>query len=174
VDLADDSGSLTLRFFNFYPSQLKQLSVGQRIRAIGEARAGLFGLELAHPRYRVVQPGTPLPDTLTPVYPSAAGISQAMLRSAVLGALARLPVDETVPAPIIRDLDLPPLAAALKTLHQPRRRCRSRRWPSDSIRRGDGSSSMRCSRSSCLLRRARAARALQAARRSRSMRARTR
>ena len=34
---------------------------------------GLFGAEMAHPRYRFVQPGEPLPETLTPVYPTTAG-----------------------------------------------------------------------------------------------------
>ena len=57
---------LTLRFFHFYPSQLKQLASGVRIRAMGEVRQGIFGAEMIHPRYRVVRADTPLPQSLTP------------------------------------------------------------------------------------------------------------
>ena len=58
-----------LRFLNFYPSQVKQLAPGGRVRCFGEMRAGFFGAEMIHPRYRIVAAGTPLPSGLTPVYP---------------------------------------------------------------------------------------------------------
>ena len=35
--LQDDSDILYLRFLNFYPSQQKQLAIGKKIRALGEA-----------------------------------------------------------------------------------------------------------------------------------------
>jgi len=67
---------LVLRFFNFYGSQLKQFQRaaedGLHVRAFGEVRSGFFGAEMAHPRYRLVKPGEPLPDALTPVYPATA------------------------------------------------------------------------------------------------------
>ena len=57
---------LVLRFFNFYPSQLKQFQraaeQGLLVRAFGEVRPGFFGAEMAHPRYRIVPQGEPLPD----------------------------------------------------------------------------------------------------------------
>jgi ATP-dependent DNA helicase RecG len=43
VTLQDSSDVCILRFFNFYPSQQKQLAVGERIRARGELRGGMFG-----------------------------------------------------------------------------------------------------------------------------------
>ena len=119
VELRDKTGTIGLRFFNFYPSQLKQLATGRRVRAIGEARGGLFGLELAHPRYSVVSRDTPLPTALTPVYPAAAGLGQGVIRQAVLGAVRRMTLPETVPAAIIESLALPALVDALRTLHQP-------------------------------------------------------
>ena len=52
---------LALRFFNFYPSQLKPLQraadEGLLLRAYGEVRSGWFGAEMAHPRYRIVREG---------------------------------------------------------------------------------------------------------------------
>jgi ATP-dependent DNA helicase RecG len=119
VEIHDDSGSLTLRFFNFYGSQLKQFAAGQRIRASGEARGGLFGLEIVHPRYRVVREGTALPGTLTPVYPAGAGIGQASLRASVLSAVGRMRLAETIPEALRQSLDLPPLEQALRLLHEP-------------------------------------------------------
>jgi len=58
--IEDGSGVLTLRFFNFYQSQLKQLAAGTRVRAFGEIRHGFHGPEMFHPKYRVVQDGAPV------------------------------------------------------------------------------------------------------------------
>ena len=69
---------LVLRFFNFYSSQLRQFERAAearlRVRAFGEVRRGFFGAEMAHPRYRIVDEGEPLPQTLTPIYPTTAGL----------------------------------------------------------------------------------------------------
>jgi len=76
VTLKDEHGDdLVLRFLHFYPSQQKTLAIGKRVRARGEARGGFFGLEMVHPSFKVVAPGTPLPTSLTPVYPSTVQLS---------------------------------------------------------------------------------------------------
>jgi ATP-dependent DNA helicase RecG len=81
---------MVLRFYNFYGSQLKQFqraaTEGLRVRAFGELRGGWFGAEMVHPRYRIVREGDPLPDALTPVYPTTAGLPQRELRARVLQA----------------------------------------------------------------------------------------
>jgi len=119
VDLRDATGEVGLRFFHFYGSQLRQFVPGRTVRALGEARGGLFGLEIAHPRYRIVEPGAPLPQRLTPVYPSVAGVAQAKLRAAVLAQLRTAECRETVPPACLADLGLPSLAGALALLHEP-------------------------------------------------------
>ena len=73
--MEDNGGELYLRFLNFYPSQQKQLAVGKQIRAIGEVRMGYYGLEMVHPKCRAVDDDTPLQQSLTPVYPTTAGLS---------------------------------------------------------------------------------------------------
>ena len=78
--LEDNGSELHLRFLNFYPSQQKQLAVGKLIRAIGEVRMGYYGLEMVHPKCRAVDDDTPLQQSLTPVYPTTAGLGQAVLR----------------------------------------------------------------------------------------------
>src|SRR6516164_11623320 len=71
VKIHDDAGDeLTLRFLNFYGSQVKQMAVGVRLRVRGDVRGGFFGMEMVHPAVRVVDEDTPLPQALTPVYPS--------------------------------------------------------------------------------------------------------
>jgi len=64
----DSSGILSIRFLNFYSSQIKAYSVGARVRLLGETRPGFFGTEMVHPKCHIVREGVPLPDALTPVY----------------------------------------------------------------------------------------------------------
>ena len=110
---------LVLRFFHFYPSQLKQLAPGVRVRAVGEVRPGFFGAEMIHPRYRVVRADTPLPQSLTPIYPTTAGLQQHVLRKAIGEAMAESDLSETLPPELLRALRLPDFAASLRLLHQP-------------------------------------------------------
>jgi len=119
VDLRDDTGAVGLRFLHFYGSQLRQFEPGKRVRASGEVRGGLFGLEIVHPHYRLVRDGEPLPTRLTPVYPTAAGIAQALLRAAVARALRSVDLKETVPPDCVARLALPPLMRSLRHLHAP-------------------------------------------------------
>jgi ATP-dependent DNA helicase RecG len=119
VELEDDSGaSLLLRLLHFYPSNQKTLAVGALVRARGEVRVGFFGREMVHPVFKAVEPGAPLPQTLTPVYPSSAQLPQAYLRKAVASALARADLRELLP-PGWLPPGLPPLRDALLGLHQP-------------------------------------------------------
>ncbi|MEM5438373.1 ATP-dependent DNA helicase RecG [Paraburkholderia diazotrophica] len=124
VKMRDDAGDeLILRFLNFYGSQVKQMSVGVRLRVRGDVRGGFFGMEMVHPAVRVVDEDTPLPQALTPVYPSTAGVSQAYLRKAIDNALSRTSLPELLPEPVARQylqpLDVPPLMDAVRTLHHP-------------------------------------------------------
>ncbi|AXE99506.1 ATP-dependent DNA helicase RecG [Paraburkholderia hospita] len=124
VKMRDDAGDeLILRFLNFYGSQVKQMSIGVRLRVRGDVRGGFFGMEMVHPAVRVVDEDTPLPQALTPVYPSTAGVSQAYLRKAIDNALARTSLPELLPEPVERQylqpLDVPQLMDAVRTLHHP-------------------------------------------------------
>ncbi|MEO8344983.1 MAG: ATP-dependent DNA helicase RecG [Betaproteobacteria bacterium] len=82
---------LTLRFFTFYPSQQKILAPGRRVRVFGDVREGHLGLEMVHPQFKVVTEDVALPDRLTPVYPTTAGLSQETLRKVVARTLASDP-----------------------------------------------------------------------------------
>jgi len=117
--LQDNGGELYLRFLNFYPSQQKQLAEGKQIRAVGEVRMGYYGLEMVHPKCRAVDDDTPLQQSLTPVYPTTAGLSQTVLRKLIANALETLPLSDTLPAPLLKKLWLGDFADSLRLLHNP-------------------------------------------------------
>jgi ATP-dependent DNA helicase RecG len=124
VSLADTSGALTLRFFHFRPAQAQQLRPGVWLECYGEVRSGPFRAEMVHPEYRVLPDGAdePLPQaTLTPVYPSTAGLTQATLRRLIGAALQRCDqfLPELLPPGLRAAERLPDLAAALRQLHLP-------------------------------------------------------
>ncbi len=115
----DESGELILRFLNFYPSQQKVLQPGARLRIFGEVRGGFFGTELIHPRFRVIRDGEPLPEALTPVYPTTAGVGQGTLRKLIAAALTRADLSDTLPDTLRAPLKLAEFAGSVRTLHHP-------------------------------------------------------
>ena len=117
--VADADGQLNLRFLHFYPSQIAALQPGARLRVFGEVRGGFFGWEMVHPQYRALRAQEPVPETLTPVYPTTSGLTQAALRKWITWALDNDALEETVPAAIYDALDLPGYAASIKALHHP-------------------------------------------------------
>ena len=114
---------LALRFLNFYGSQAKQferaIEEGRHVRAYGEMKHGRLGAEMIHPRYRIVAPGEPLPASLTPVYPTTAGLGQATLRKLVQEALEDGAIEDTLPAQMQQRYALAPLEASVRLLHAP-------------------------------------------------------
>ena len=119
VTIADDSGSLMLRFVHYYAFQVQQLAKGARVRARGELKHGFFGAEIIHPNYKIVLPGAPLATLLTPVYPSSEGLSQAFLRKSVADALNRLDFTDTLPQALLERLGFCGFEAAVRHLHFP-------------------------------------------------------
>lgn len=117
--IADQGGELSLRFLHFYGSQANQLALGNVIRAVGEVRGGLLGMEMVHPRYRVVSTETALPDSFTPVYPAAAGVSQSLLRKYIALVLAQSDLADTVPDALRDTYRLAGFADSVLTLHRP-------------------------------------------------------
>ncbi|MDO8346476.1 MAG: ATP-dependent DNA helicase RecG [Rugosibacter sp.] len=115
----DASGMLTLRFLNFYPSQQKVLQPGARLRLFGELRDSFLGDEMVHPRFHAVAADAHLPQTLTPVYPTTAGLGQGSLRRLVSRALERGDLGDTLPADVLAQMELPAFAAAIRFLHTP-------------------------------------------------------
>ena len=120
--IRDDSGSLTLRFFNFAAAQKNTLTAGTRIRAFGEIRPGQHGLEIIHPEYSLQQGEQPVASEtcFTPVYGATEGLRRISLRQLTDQALALLsqtPLQEWLPAGLYdRQMGL---NEAVQLLHRP-------------------------------------------------------
>ena len=119
VKLIDGAHELWVRFLHFYPSQAKQLQPGKRVRLYGDIRPGFFGDEMVHPKYRIVAKGAPLAKSLTPVYPTTAGLSQSQLRERIGQALDSLALEDTLPAERVAKLGLGPFRESVLLLHRP-------------------------------------------------------
>ena len=120
VTVDDGSDTCMLRFFSFYPSQQKALTVGNVIRARGEIKGGFLGWTMMHPSFKTA--GGDLPQALTPVYSTVAGLPQPYLRKVVLSGLARAELSETIPDEIVFGRSTQPawkLRESLLFLHQP-------------------------------------------------------
>jgi ATP-dependent DNA helicase RecG len=119
VKLTDGERELWVRFLNFYPSQVKQFSPGKCIRLFGEVRSGFFGDEMVHPKYRVVVKGAPLSKSLTPVYPTTAGLSQSAIKEQIDRALDTLALEDTLGDEILKKLRLGRFRESVLFLHRP-------------------------------------------------------
>lgn len=116
--LRDESGEIQLRWLHFYPSQLQQMQVGKRWRVRGEVRSAFGGaLELVHPK--VSQASAPLPQRLTPVYPSAEGLTQKSIMRAIESACLGQRLSDTLPDAVRASLGLMGFEEAIRTLHWP-------------------------------------------------------
>ena len=90
VNLEDEFGKITLRFYHIYKGITDRAKLGNRLRVFGEVRVGARGLEMYHPELQLITAHTPLPKTqLTAIYPSTDGLTQAKLREYVKQALAQ-------------------------------------------------------------------------------------
>ncbi|WP_322995051.1 ATP-dependent DNA helicase RecG [Castellaniella sp.] len=115
--LSDGSGQLQLRWLHAYPGQLARLRAGRRVRVRGEIRMGYQGPEIIHPL--VTEPGTALPDTLTPIYPTTQGLSQPSLRKAIARALDQADLHDTLPLEVRQTYQLADFESSLRLLHHP-------------------------------------------------------
>jgi ATP-dependent DNA helicase RecG len=121
--IEDGSGVLVMRYLNFYGSQIKTYAVGRRVRLLGEIRHGYHGMEMVHPKCRIVSVSEPLADTMTPVYPVTAGLPQKTLVKLIGQTLQNAGqtkmLTETVPDTVIKHYQLAGFSASVINLHHP-------------------------------------------------------
>jgi len=121
--IEDSSGILVMRFLNFYGSQIKTYAVGKRVRLLGEIRTGFFGAEMVHPKCRIVRESESLAESMTPVYPTTAGLTQKILGKLIgqvlQDAQKTQALTETLPEKIIKKYRLAGLQESVMCLHNP-------------------------------------------------------
>ena len=123
-EIDDGTGFMQLKFFNFYYSQKIKMRAGLRIRAYGEVRHGMYGMEIIHPEFSLGEKQPALAKTLTPIYPKSEGISQKLLQKATAQAVELMQggtfeLSELLPADWLAAQNMPTLTAALAFVHSP-------------------------------------------------------
>lgn len=119
------SGVLRLRFFHFNKQQLHTLKATMWLHAFGEVRQFANQLEMIHPEYRVLssEQDVIVDETLTPLYPTTEGLTQARLRQLIKLTLtehqAALGQLEWMSQEQLQHFAFPSLAHAITFLHNP-------------------------------------------------------
>jgi ATP-dependent DNA helicase RecG len=132
VVVADDTGSVTLKWFNSNPTFMKRVWRLDRVGIFtGEVAQFGYQREVHHPDVEWLAAGQSVADALAadpvnfgrivPVYPLTEGLGQKVMRrvmkEVVDGFLAEVP--ELVPREILQPLDLPGLRESLRVVHLP-------------------------------------------------------
>ena len=120
--LGDGSGSLSLTWFN-QPWIRRQLEGYEgEILAYGLVKDGGYSLEMASPEWEKIDPeeGEGQFARIVPVYPLTEGVAQKAMRRAVATALdLALPLDDPLPASLLRSQSLMGLDESLRQIHDP-------------------------------------------------------
>ena len=125
IQVADDSGTMLLRFFYFSAKVQAHFKQGARIRCFGEARLGPQALEMIHPEYTALDhESIEIDHALTPIYPTTEGLHQKSFRDLTDKALAWLDdnnaLTEWLPAELLKKHQhFLSLQDAVKILHRP-------------------------------------------------------
>ena len=122
VVIEDATGSLQLRFLNFYSSQSRQFSEGVIVRAYGEVNPKSLIKEMIHPDYEIIVTDKPLPKCLTPIYALTRGLGQKSILNFVKKTFDQIAKKDALldhfPELNIKR-NLPDLTKSLRELHMP-------------------------------------------------------
>lgn len=125
VLLGDDSGALPMVWFN-QPYLKNTFKEGQHAIFFGKADFYQDRLQMNSPEYEIAEPGEENAAVhtgrITPVYPLTEGLFQRSLRQIMKDLTDRKPenmLDEYLPEPFRRRLDLMPLEDAVQEMHFP-------------------------------------------------------
>ena len=126
VKISDPTGFIQLRFFYFNKSQMKNFSLGRKIRIYGELRLANKVKEMIHPECDFIdEKNAPeLDQFLTPVYPITEGLHQKSIRNFIKQTLLLLKnkkifFPEILPKKILDRFNLVDINTALLNIHNP-------------------------------------------------------
>ena len=115
---ADDSGTLTLSWFNA-PYVAEHLEIGQSYYFEGRVGGSLTRREILHPAIRTQADVAAAP--LVPVYPSTEGLPSGRIARAAAAALdAADDLPDPLPAFLLTKYRMPSRAAAIRAIHAPK------------------------------------------------------
>ncbi|HPX61579.1 MAG TPA: ATP-dependent DNA helicase RecG [Deltaproteobacteria bacterium] len=130
--VADDSGSVTLKWFNSNPTFMRRIWKNGRMGVFsGEVIQYGYQREVHHPDVEWLAEGQDVKALLAadpvnfgrivPVYPLTDGLNQKVMRKVMRGVVDGFldNVQELIPAPILEPVHLPGLRHSLREVHQP-------------------------------------------------------
>ncbi len=120
VVVDDDTGTISLRFFQVYRGLAQTMSLGTRLQLFGEVKVSRYGKQIHHPEYQIITESAAVTNTgLQPIYPSVKGLHQNKLRTLIKLALQTvrsqgLPMTlfTTADFTVVADLPLAPFEPA--------------------------------------------------------------
>ena len=126
VRISDETGFIQLRFFYFNKSQMKNFSVGKKIRCYCELREVNNVKEMIHPECEFFE-SNEIPELnkfLTPVYPITEGLYQFRIRNFIQQSLELLKTKkiyfpEILPKKVLEKYNLIDINTALLNIHNP-------------------------------------------------------
>jgi len=94
--IQDQTGTITLRFFNFNKTQKNSFRPGIYIRCFGKTSISRGGLEMIHPEYEFINKDSLYNDSeyLTAIYSTTEGLSQKRWRKFISSAFELIKQDE--------------------------------------------------------------------------------
>lgn len=120
--LMDHTGRLDLVWFNA-PFMRDKVLPGHRLRVHGKARPHGPGLQLANPKFEIIEENEPetREARVRPVYPASERVSSAQIEELAAVVLPHaLPlIEEHLPEAMLRDRHVPELRDAYRMAHQP-------------------------------------------------------
>ncbi len=119
--VGDGTGAIALTWFN-QPWIRRQLEGYEgEILAYGQVKDGGYNLEMASPEWeKPDEEGDEAFTRIVPVYPLTEGIQQKAIRRAVASALTlALPLEDPLPASLLRSQNLMEINEALRQIHDP-------------------------------------------------------
>ncbi|MBQ3216925.1 MAG: ATP-dependent DNA helicase RecG [Oscillospiraceae bacterium] len=116
--VADHTGRLNLTFFNagYVADKLRR---GETYCFYGSLTGDYLGYAMTNPLFEALDAAGSVTRCIMPIYPLTAGLSNKMLLQAVQAAMARCPVEETLPQSIRQQYFLCDGETALKQIHMP-------------------------------------------------------
>lgn len=123
IALSDQTGVINLVFFNFHPNMQKSWVPQTVLRCFGQVKANNRVYQIVHPECEVIVNDKPMPSTLTPVYHSVLGLSQAFLRKTIASLMVtyqqQYKQQDHFANALSSHVDMLPWVQALQTIHQP-------------------------------------------------------
>jgi ATP-dependent DNA helicase RecG len=115
VTVADDSGKMTVTFFNSEYT-VKKLTVGKDFLFWGKLSGSMLGRSMTSPLF--IPADSPL--TMEGIYPLTAGLTARQVANIIKNAFDLVgEIPDTMPTEIIKEYSLMPLENALKAVHFP-------------------------------------------------------